>query len=70
MATQKLTEPLKLGALVKIRNSGYVRARIVELRGPLGPNGARVYRVRVRKRPRPAYIEVLEDQLEAVPSKR
>ena len=28
--------------------------------GPLGPNGARVYRIQVRKKPRPAYIEVLE----------
>jgi hypothetical protein len=51
---------------VKIRNSGYGRARIVEFRGPLGPNGARVYRVQVRKKPHPAYIEVLENQLETV----
>jgi hypothetical protein len=66
MATQNLTEPLKLGTIVKIRDSGYGPATIVEFRGPLGPKGARVYRVRVRKKPRPAYIEVLEDQLEAV----
>jgi hypothetical protein len=70
MTTQNLTEPLKVGTLVKIRNSGYGRARIVEFRGPLGPKGARVYRVRVRKKPRPAYIEVLEDQIEAVPTGR
>jgi hypothetical protein len=66
MTPMNLTEPLKIGTLVRIRNSGYGRARIVEFRGPLGPNGARVYRVRVRKRPRPAYLEVLEDQLEMV----
>ncbi len=67
MTTQNLTEPFKIGTLVKIRNSGYGRARIVEFRGALGPKGARVYRVRVRKKPRPAYIEVLEDQLETLP---
>lgn len=70
MATQNLTEPLKIGTVVKIRDSGYRRARIVEFRGPLGPNGARVYRVRVRKKPRPAYIEVLEEQLEAAPTEQ
>jgi hypothetical protein len=70
MATNKPAEPqpLKVGDLVKIRNSGYGRVRIVELRGPLGPGGKQVYRVRVRRKPTPAYIEVLEDQLEAVPS--
>ncbi|MGH7170033.1 MAG: hypothetical protein ACRELG_07145 [Gemmataceae bacterium] len=64
MTTQNPTEPLKIGTIVRIRNSGYGRARIVEYRGPLGPKGARVYRVRVRKKPQSAYIEVLEDQLE------
>ena len=66
MMTHNLTEPFKIGTLVRIRNSGYGPARIVEFRGPLGPNGARIYRVRVRKKPHPAYIEVLEDQLEVV----
>jgi hypothetical protein len=56
----------KVGDLVKIRNSGYPRGRIVELRGPLGPGGAHVYRVRVRRKPKPLYVEVLGDQLEAV----
>jgi hypothetical protein len=65
MSTQNPAEPLKIGTLVRIRNSGYGRARIVEFRGPLGPNGARVYRVRVQEKP-PAYTEVLEDQLETV----
>jgi hypothetical protein len=67
MTTQNLTEPLKVGSLVRIRDSGYGRAKIVEFRGPLGPNGARVYRVRVGNKP-PAYIEVLEDQLEPMPA--
>jgi hypothetical protein len=64
MATQNPTEPFKVGTIVRVRDSGYGRARIVEFRGPLGPKGARVYRLRVRKKPYPAYIEVLEDQLE------
>ena len=64
--TQNFSEPLKIGTLVRVLNSGYGRARIVELRGALGPNGARVYRVRVRKRPKPAYIEVLESQLQTL----
>ena len=64
MATKNRSEPLKIGAIVRILNSGYKRAKIVEFRGALGPKGARVYRIRVRKKPRPAYIEVLEDQLE------
>jgi hypothetical protein len=64
MTTQNLTEPFAIGTIVRIRNSGYCRATIVEYRGPLGPKGARVYRVQVRKKP-PAYTEVIEDQLEA-----
>jgi hypothetical protein len=59
---------LKLGDLVKIRHSGRRRGRIVELRGPLGPNGAQIYRVIVRRKPTPAYIEVREDQLELIPA--
>ena len=64
MATPSPDEPIKIGTLVEIRNSGYGRARVVEFRGPLGPQGVRIYRVRVRKKPQPAYLEVREDQLE------
>ena len=64
MTIRNVGEPLKIGTLVKIRDSGYGPAPIVEFRGPLGPGGTRVYRVRVRSKPRPAYIEVREDQLE------
>lgn len=60
---------LKLGDLVKIRHSGWRRGRIVEMRGPLGPNGSQIYRVIVRRKPKPAYIELREDQLEAIPAK-
>ena len=69
MTTENATDPLKVGTLVKILNSGYRRAKIVEFRGPLGPKGVRIYRVRVRSKPRPAYIEVREDQLEEIPAK-
>jgi hypothetical protein len=68
MATEELNEPLKIGTVVRIRDSGYGPAVIVEFRGPLGPKGARVYRLRVRKKPKPAYIEVLEEQIEPEPA--
>lgn len=64
MEAETRTEPLAEGTLVKILNSGYHRAQIAEYRGPLGPKGARVYRVLVQKKPRPVFIEVLEEQLE------
>ena len=66
MATQNETEPLKPGTAVRVRDSTYDRAWIVEYRGPLGPKGARVYGIVVQKKPR-IYIEVLEDQLEVLP---
>jgi hypothetical protein len=66
MATHDLIEPLMAGTVVRIRNSGYHRAKIAEFLGPLGPKGARVYRVLVQRKPRHVYIEVLEDQLEVL----
>ncbi len=66
VTTQNLIEPLSVGTVVKIINSGYERARIAEYRGPLGPKGARVYRVLVQEKPKRTYIEVREDQLEVL----
>jgi hypothetical protein len=66
MTAQNLVEPLKVGTVVRIRNSGYPRAKIAEVLGPLGPNGSRIYRVLVQKKPRRVYIEVREDQLEVL----
>jgi hypothetical protein len=66
VTTQDQAEPLKDGTVVRILNSGYPRAKIVEYRGPLGPKGARVYRVLVQTKPRRVYIEVLEDQIEVL----
>ena len=65
MTAENSAEPLKSGTTVKILNSGYHRAWIVEYRGPLGPKGARVYGVIAQKKPR-LYLEVLEDQLEVL----
>ena len=58
----------KLGDYVHIRYSRFPRARIVELRGPLGPGGVEIYRVRIARKPNPIYIEVREDQLEPIPT--
>ncbi len=63
MATQSSFEPLKPGTLVRIIHSGYDRARVAEYRGPLGPKGAHIYKIEVRRKPRRTYIEVREDQL-------
>jgi hypothetical protein len=44
-----------------------MKGKIVEWRGPLGPGGVQVYRVLVRRKPEPKYIELMEDQLEVTP---
>jgi hypothetical protein len=67
MVIPNTTEPLKVGVWVTIRNSGYRKGRVMEFCGPLGPGGARIYRVRVRRKPHPAYAEFREDQLEIIP---
>jgi hypothetical protein len=60
-------QPLpKIGDRVKILHASEVYGRVVELRGPLGPGGAQVYRIMVRKKPKPSYVEVRADQLEVV----
>jgi hypothetical protein len=57
---------LRIGDLVKFRAQPAMRGRIVELRGPLGPGGAQVYRLLLRRKPVRAYVEAWEDQLEVV----
>lgn len=69
MTKKKSHPPLKLGDWVKIRHYPGLPGRVVELRGPLGPGGAQIYRVAVRRKPKPSYIELREDQLVPVPSK-
>ncbi len=50
-----------LGDRVEIIRFG--PGKIIELRGPLGPDGALVYRVLYRRKPNAGYIEVLGSQL-------
>lgn len=69
MAVKKVGETLKVGDLVKIQNYAIKRGRIVELRGALAPGGKQVYRVRVRRKPKPVYIELSEDQVALIPAK-
>ena len=66
MNTKPEGEPLHVGTYVKILDSNYDRARIIEYRGPLGPGGMRIYRLRVRCEPKPFLIEVGEDQIEVI----
>jgi hypothetical protein len=66
----------KLGDRVRILHTSNLHGRIVELRGPLAPNRVQVYGVRLKmmpllkKRIKPAYIEVREDQMELIPEKQ
>jgi len=60
---------IKLGDRVKILSpTGNLVGRVVELRGRLGPKGALIYRIRLPRKPKPAYVEVREDQLEVIPA--
>ena len=62
-----LPKTINLGGRVKLRSPSGTIGRVIELRGPLGPNGAQIYRVQLKWKPRPAYIEVREDQLDVLP---
>ena len=68
MAAKSASPIFKVGEMVTIRNSRIKRGKIVELRGPLGPGGVQVYRVIVRRKPSPVYIELREDQLAPIPA--
>jgi len=63
----KATTSFNLGDHVRIKDFAGQVGRIAELRGPLGPGGASVYRVKVQKKPRVSYIELLGDQIEYLP---
>ncbi|MBI3821361.1 MAG: hypothetical protein HY289_01630 [Planctomycetes bacterium] len=69
MVRKQSIPQFKLGDRVRILHSGGVRGRIVELRGALGPAGAQVYRVRIWPKPKPTFVELLEEQLEPVVGK-
>jgi hypothetical protein len=57
---------LQIGARVKIPKLGGQIGKIVEFRGGLGPKGARIYRVLLRRKPRRDYIELRDDQMELI----
>ena len=63
----KVTTSFNLGDHVRIKDLAGQVGRIAELRGPPGPGGESVYRVRVRRKPTVSYIELLGDQLEYLP---
>jgi hypothetical protein len=68
--TKMESQPLvNIGDFVKILHTSDLHGRVVEFRGPLGPGGTPVYRVEVRKKPKPSYVEVRADQLEVVSPK-
>ncbi len=55
--TKMESQPLvTFGDLVKILHISDLHGRVVEFRGPLGPGGTPVYRVEVRKKPKPSYV--------------
>jgi hypothetical protein len=62
-----VTTSFNLGDRVRIKDLAGQVGRIAELRGPLGPGGAPVYRVRVWRKPTVSYIELLGDQIEFLP---
>jgi len=71
VAKKKNVKPVpefKLGDYVHIRHTSWPRGQIVELRGPLGPGGAEIYRVRIGGKRDPMYTEVRGDQLELAPT--
>jgi hypothetical protein len=67
MAIKKSSPIFQLADRVKIRHWDW-QVRIVELRGPLGPGGSFVYRVRVPHKPKATYIELREDQWLLIPT--
>ncbi|HKI31921.1 MAG TPA: hypothetical protein VKA46_08630 [Gemmataceae bacterium] len=68
MAEKKDAILFKVGDRVKIRYYRGGPGRIVELRGPLAPGGKMVYRVLVRRKPRPVYNELTDEFLELIPA--
>ncbi len=58
------TKAFKVGDYVRIIDGHGMTGPVVELRGPLGPKGVEIYRIRFRGKPKPGYIEVRGDQIE------
>jgi hypothetical protein len=63
---KKATKPkavhvFAVGDRVEILHFG--KGKVVELRGPLGPDGSEVYRIMYQRKPSPRYIEVWAEQI-------
>ena len=67
--TDQTIREFQLGDRVRILHTFNLRGRIVELRGPLGPKGAQVYRIRMGPKGGRFYTEVLSEQMELLPPK-
>lgn len=63
------TLPFKMGDRVRFPLSPTIRGRVVLLRGPIGHNGAMLYRVRIKKKPNPLYVEVPAEMMVHAPAK-
>lgn len=72
MADHPVTAPIfNVGDIVRtVRPYSRLKGRIVELRGPLGPNRAQIYGIKYGPKGARQYTELREDQLEIVPHKR
>ncbi len=66
IAEPGVRELLRIGDRVRIRHSSNQEGEIVEYRGPLGPGGARVYRLLLLREPLGYYIELREDQIDLI----
>ncbi len=67
MATETQIQPdLVLGSRVRIKNYSGPDGKIVELRGPLGPNGMQIYRVAIAQRRGFSLVELRGNQLELI----
>ena len=56
-------EDFQLGDIVVVKLHPKIRAKVIELRGPLGPNGEQVYRIRFGKSLGRGQAEVLPHEL-------
>jgi hypothetical protein len=63
MAAKKPSQIFKVGDLVTLRDPHKRRGKIVEHYGPIGPGGKQAYRVIVRRKPSPMFIDLTEDQI-------
>ncbi len=61
--------PIQLGSRVRFVDLPNLTGKVVEFRGPLGPKGVEIYRIRFLNRPYKSYVEVRGDQIEVLPPK-